>query len=99
MSSLMCYHADRVGKVLGAKVLGVRFRRIIPPRLNYVAGLQGEKPPLTSIMHTILPSPCRPTYSASSGLLNKDSVLSLYGRALLHLSFFMLLETKIVAII
>ena len=78
---------SRVGKVLGAKVLGVRFRRIIPPRLNYVAGLQGEKPPLTSIKHTLLPSPCRPTYSASSELPNKDSVVSLYGRALLYLSF------------
>ena len=78
----------RVGKVLGAKVLGVRFRRIIPPRLNYVAGLQGEKPPLTSIKDTILLSPCRPTYSASSGLPNKDSVVSLYGRALLNVNFF-----------
>ena len=78
----------RVGKVLGTKVLGVRFRRIIPPRLNYVAGLQGEKPPLTYIKHTILPSPCRPTYSASGGLANKDSVVSVCGRALFYLSFF-----------
>ena len=64
------------------------FRRIIPPRLNNVAGLQGEKPPLTSIKLTILPSPCRPTNSALSGLPNKDSVVSLYGRALFYLSFF-----------
>ena len=92
----------RVGKVLGTKVLGVRFRRIIPPRLNYVAGLQGEKPPLT-IKHTLSIQSYRPP----AGLLTrpqadyqtKTALFLCMGELCCILAFFMLLETEIVAII